>query len=210
MALGARRLSIVDVAGGHQPVRNEQGSVWAARTGSCTTISSCDRSWRRTGIGSRSRCDTEILPHLYEREGERFPERLAGQVRDRGLGRERRRGGARPRPARGEAALLGPARRPRPLRLRAEERARERADRARARLRGDRRLPQLRLSPRPAHPPRRRAQAAPRPPAHRSTPTAPAARPTGTTPSPPPTTASASRSTPSGCSSCSRNRFGCA
>ena len=33
VALGARRLSIVDVAGGHQPVRNEQGTVWAARTG---------------------------------------------------------------------------------------------------------------------------------------------------------------------------------
>ena len=55
-----------------------------------------------------SRCDTEILPHLYERDGERYPERLRGKfaiaVWDGPAA-----GGARPRPARGQAALLGAA-----------------------------------------------------------------------------------------------------
>ena len=79
VALGARRLSIVDVAGGHQPVRNEQGSVWAAQNGELYNHLELHRQLEADGHRFASRCDTEILPHLYEREGERYPELLRGK-----------------------------------------------------------------------------------------------------------------------------------
>ena len=79
VALGARRLSIVDVAGGHQPVRNEQGSVWAAQNGELYNHLELHRQLEQDGHRFASRCDTEILPHLYEREGERYPELLRGK-----------------------------------------------------------------------------------------------------------------------------------
>ena len=79
VALGARRLSIVDVAGGHQPVRNESGSVWAAQNGELYNHLELHRQLEGAGHRFASRCDTEILPHLYEREGDRFPELLRGK-----------------------------------------------------------------------------------------------------------------------------------
>jgi len=76
-ALGARRLSIVDVAEGHQPAVNEDGSVRAIQNGELYNHLDL-----RARLGSHtypSRCDTEILPHLYEEHGERFPELLRGK-----------------------------------------------------------------------------------------------------------------------------------
>jgi asparagine synthase (glutamine-hydrolysing) len=69
VAIGARRLSVVDVAGGHQPFANEDGSVWAVQNGELYNHG--DLRERLSGEGHRmaSRCDTEILPHLYERYG---------------------------------------------------------------------------------------------------------------------------------------------
>jgi asparagine synthase (glutamine-hydrolysing) len=77
MALGARRLSIVDVGGGHQPVSSEDGRVWAIQNGELYNHEELRRSL--AGHAFRSRCDTEILPHLYERDGSRFVERLRGK-----------------------------------------------------------------------------------------------------------------------------------
>jgi asparagine synthase (glutamine-hydrolysing) len=76
VALGVRRLSIVDVDGGHQPVSDERGSVWAIQNGELYN----HRDLRRELSGHRfaSECDTEILPHLYEEHGPRFPTRLRG------------------------------------------------------------------------------------------------------------------------------------
>jgi len=79
VALGARRLSIVDVAGGHQPVRSEQGTVWAAQNGELYNHLELRRQLEADGHHFASRCDTEILPHLYERDGDRFPEGLRGK-----------------------------------------------------------------------------------------------------------------------------------
>src|SRR3954454_906184 len=61
VALGVRRLSIVDVAGGHQPLANEDGSVVAVQTGELYTHDEIGDGLRRQGHRFASRCDTEIL-----------------------------------------------------------------------------------------------------------------------------------------------------
>jgi asparagine synthase (glutamine-hydrolysing) len=76
VALGVRRLSIVDVEGGHQPVSSEDGSIWAIQNGELYNHLDVRRTLNRHTFASR--CDTEILPHLYEEDGSRFPERLRG------------------------------------------------------------------------------------------------------------------------------------
>ena len=63
-------------------------------------------SSRRDGHRFASRCDTEIIPHLYERRAGRVPRAAPGKFGDRGLGRARAARGPCARPARGQAALL--------------------------------------------------------------------------------------------------------
>ena len=78
VALGVRRLSIVDVEGGHQPVCNEDGTVWAVQNGELYN----HEDVRRELLGGHrfdSRCDTEILPHLYEEVGSAFAEHVRGK-----------------------------------------------------------------------------------------------------------------------------------
>ena len=91
IALGVRRLSIVDVEGGHQPVSNESDEIWAVQNGELYNHETLRRELLHAGHVFRSRCDTEILPHLYERDGTSFPAGLRGMF---GLavwdGRERR------------------------------------------------------------------------------------------------------------------------
>ncbi len=78
VAFAARRLSIVDVAGGHQPFPNEDGTIWVAQNGELFNHEELRRGLERGGHRFRSRCDTEILPHLYERDGVEFASRLRG------------------------------------------------------------------------------------------------------------------------------------
>ncbi len=91
IALGVRRLSIVDVAGGHQPIANEDGRVWAVQNGELYNHDEVRSQLTSRGHTFRTRCDTEVIPHVYEDAGIRFPERLRGKF---GLalwdGRERR------------------------------------------------------------------------------------------------------------------------
>ena len=77
-ALGARRLSIIDVAAGHQPVTNENDQIWAAQNGEIFNHDDLRGELAAGGHVIRTRCDTEILPHLYEVHGDSFPERLRG------------------------------------------------------------------------------------------------------------------------------------
>jgi asparagine synthase (glutamine-hydrolysing) len=76
VALGVRRLSIVDVEGGHQPVPNEDGSIWAVQNGEL--YNHLDLRRGLSGHRFRSRCDTDVLPHLYEEHGDALPEHLRG------------------------------------------------------------------------------------------------------------------------------------
>jgi asparagine synthase (glutamine-hydrolysing) len=77
-AIGARRLSIIDVEGGHQPFANENGTVWAAQNGEIYNHAELSGRLRSSGHVLQSRCDTEVLPHLYEEEGPAFCESLRG------------------------------------------------------------------------------------------------------------------------------------
>jgi asparagine synthase (glutamine-hydrolysing) len=78
-AIGVRRLSIVDIAGGHQPVTNESGTVWAAQNGELYNHEELRKNLERDGHRFRSTCDTEVLPHLYERDGFDMPKALRGK-----------------------------------------------------------------------------------------------------------------------------------
>jgi len=78
IAIGVRRLSIVDVVEGHQPFPNEDGTVWAAQNGELYEHAAIRDRLRSDGHTFASRCDTEIIPHLYEAYGDDFPTQLRG------------------------------------------------------------------------------------------------------------------------------------
>jgi asparagine synthase (glutamine-hydrolysing) len=76
--LGHRRLSIVDVAGGHQPMTNEDQSIWIVFNGEIYNHAQLRPALERRGHRYRTRSDTETILHLYEEDGERCVERLQG------------------------------------------------------------------------------------------------------------------------------------
>ena len=71
VALGARRLSIIDLAGGRQPIANEDGSIWVAFNGELFEYPELRQELLARGHRLATRCDTEAWVHLYEdlREG---------------------------------------------------------------------------------------------------------------------------------------------
>jgi asparagine synthase (glutamine-hydrolysing) len=91
-SLGARRLSIIDVEGGHQPFSNENGRIWAAQNGEIYNHELLRAELERRGHRLRSRCDTEVLPHLYEEHGPELTDRLRGMFAVAVWDQERRRG----------------------------------------------------------------------------------------------------------------------
>jgi asparagine synthase (glutamine-hydrolysing) len=68
-ALGFRRLAIVDLPGGHQPLSNEDGTVWTVFNGEIYNFPALRRRLEAKGHVLRSTGDTETLVHLYEDEG---------------------------------------------------------------------------------------------------------------------------------------------
>ena len=86
IALGVRRLSIIDVEGGHQPFSNEDGSVWAIQNGELYNHAEIRQDLAAEGHAFASRCDTEILPHLYERRGVKPRRAHLRKIRGRRLG----------------------------------------------------------------------------------------------------------------------------
>ena len=91
-ALGARRLSIVDVAGGRQPMANEQGTIWAAQNGELYNYPQERPRLVARGHQLHTQCDTEMLPHLYEECGDDLPARIDGMFGVAVWDAERRRG----------------------------------------------------------------------------------------------------------------------
>ena len=77
-AIGAARLSIVDVEGGRQPLTNEDGTVVAALNGELYNFPEARSALLEQGHDLRTRTDTEILPHLWEQYGEQLPQYIDG------------------------------------------------------------------------------------------------------------------------------------
>jgi len=78
VALANARLSIIDVAGGHQPVHNEDGTVHVVFNGEIYNQAALREDLATRGHRFASRTDTEILTHLYEEEGGELLQRLNG------------------------------------------------------------------------------------------------------------------------------------
>jgi asparagine synthase (glutamine-hydrolysing) len=76
--LGVRRLSIIDVEGGHQPLANEDGTVWAVLNGEIYNHPSLQKHLQQRGHKLASRTDTEVLVHLYEDHGPELVHALEG------------------------------------------------------------------------------------------------------------------------------------
>ncbi len=68
-AIGMRRLSIIDLAGGHQPISNEDGSVWVVFNGEIYDYQDLRRELIAKGHRFATNSDTETLVHLYEEKG---------------------------------------------------------------------------------------------------------------------------------------------
>lgn len=78
VALGMRRLSIIDVAGGHQPISNEDDTVWVVLNGELYNFQPLRDELEAKGHRFRTRSDTEVIVHLYEEHGTDFLKRLRG------------------------------------------------------------------------------------------------------------------------------------
>ena len=70
VGLAFRRLAIIDVEGGHQPLSNEDGTIWIAFNGEIYNFQELNARYLSTGHTFRTRCDTETIVHLYEELGE--------------------------------------------------------------------------------------------------------------------------------------------
>ena len=78
IGLGFRRLAIIDVEGGRQPMPNEDGTVWVAQNGEIYNFRELAADLAGRGHRFATRCDTEVIVHAYEEWGDRCVERLRG------------------------------------------------------------------------------------------------------------------------------------
>jgi asparagine synthase (glutamine-hydrolysing) len=78
IGLGSRRLSIIDLANGRQPISNEDDTIWIVFNGEIYNYRALRHELVQRGHTFRTNSDTEIIVHLYEESGERCVERLRG------------------------------------------------------------------------------------------------------------------------------------
>src|SRR5438034_4846711 len=77
VGLGHRRLSIIDLSSGQQPLSNEDGTVWISFNGEIYNYEDLNRELK-SSHHFRTRSDTETIVHLYESYPDSFVERLRG------------------------------------------------------------------------------------------------------------------------------------
>lgn len=78
VGLGMRRLSIIDLSGGHQPVFNEDRSIWIVFNGEIYNFPELRRELEQRGHSFRTHTDTEVIVHLYEEDGTECVHKLRG------------------------------------------------------------------------------------------------------------------------------------
>src|SRR5262249_1587910 len=78
IGLGFRRLSIIDLAGGHQPISNEGGNVWVVFNGEIYNYRTLREDLIGKGHSFKTSSDTEVIVHLYEEYGTDCVQRLRG------------------------------------------------------------------------------------------------------------------------------------
>jgi asparagine synthase (glutamine-hydrolysing) len=78
IGLAARRLAIIDLTGGDQPIANEDGSCTVVQNGEIYNYRELNAELERAGHALRTRSDTETIVHAYEEWGLGFAERLRG------------------------------------------------------------------------------------------------------------------------------------
>src|SRR5690349_3803706 len=76
--LGMRRLSIIDLAGGHQPIFNEDRSIWIVFNGEIYNFPELRRELLAKGHHFSTNSDTEVIVHLYEEHGSECVQKLRG------------------------------------------------------------------------------------------------------------------------------------
>jgi len=107
LSLGMRRLSIIDVEGGHQPIFNEDGTIGVVLNGEIYNFQELQQQLKDQGHTFRTRSDSEVIAHAYEEWGadcvERFQGMFALAVWD---GREKREAGGKGEEGKGEGVRL--------------------------------------------------------------------------------------------------------
>src|SRR5689334_17908146 len=78
VALGQRRLSILDLAGGRQPMANEDGTVWITFNGEIYNFQGLRERLEALGHRFATRSDTEAIVHAYEQYGPQCANELRG------------------------------------------------------------------------------------------------------------------------------------
>ncbi|MFQ5757709.1 MAG: asparagine synthase (glutamine-hydrolyzing) [Acidiferrobacterales bacterium] len=78
VALGMRRLAIIDVRGGSQPIYNEDRTISTVYNGEIYNFREMRRDLQRAGYVFSTQCDTEVIVHAYEHYGPNFAGRLNG------------------------------------------------------------------------------------------------------------------------------------
>ena len=78
IGLGNRRLSIIDLQSGKQPISNEDGTIWVVYNGEMYNYPHLRAQLESKGHVFRTNSDTEVIVHLYEEFGERCVERISG------------------------------------------------------------------------------------------------------------------------------------
>jgi len=78
VGIAMRRLSIIDVAGGHQPLSNEDGTIWIVFNGEIYNHVALREQLQAKGHVYRTHCDTETIVHLYEEYGRDCVKHLRG------------------------------------------------------------------------------------------------------------------------------------
>src|SRR6185295_15714569 len=78
ISLAMRRLSIIDLEGGHQPIFNEDGSIGVVLNGEIYNFQDVQQQLKALGHKFRTRSDSEVVAHAYEEWGSTFVQRLEG------------------------------------------------------------------------------------------------------------------------------------